>query len=630
MGLFLKSTFLCFCIFCFALTYKIFGQSRESSFDLLLKSKEYQTIKPDSALYFAEMAIDGEIENDSLRAAVYAQYTLSLVENRLFDETENVIIQALELSRKLSDSSMLSRNFNTYGNFYFYSGKNDKALDKYRKSLELDRKYGSKSDFAKSLTNFAILLNRMGRETEAKNSYLTALTIFREQKDKNSELRTLVNLSSIFGNIDEPFFDLDSAIFFGKQAKALAEELNFDFGIAKANGVLCSPLIRKGYSDPSYLEEGLISAIQARIFFQDTRFTLDYQFAKINEGYAYEALGRTKEAIKIARELIEEGFSEQHECYRLLYRSYKKQNEFRNALINHEIYLTKLDSLQKQKLKQELNEIQTKYESVQKDNEIAQLSQEASIRELEIQQKNLYNVVLIISIVVILLTVILIYRQNQLRNAQRISNLQQRFLRSQMNPHFIFNALSSIQSFILNNEPKNAVGYLAKFSKLMRQILEHSRMDYIFLEEEISMITNYLEVQKMRFESRFDYEITIDPSLNPEEIKIPPMFAQPFIENSIEHGLKDKKLGGLIKLSFLEENKVIRIKIEDNGSGISHIQDSNEKKHRSLSTLITRERLSILEKGIGRQLGFDIKNASDDIGNTRGTLVDLIIPFIRT
>lgn len=608
---------------------QLFSQNLSDSLALefLKKSKEYQSSSQDSALFFAREAYTLTDISDSVKLVAITQLATSLVENQKLEEAESIIDEALFLCEQQGNKKLLSKNYNTYGNYYFYSQKPDRALEMYRRSLEIDERSGDRLEYAKSLANFGIILNRMGREVDAKNSYLEALEIFRREGDKGSELRILVNLSSIYGMEDRPFFSLDSAILTGRQAIEVAKALNFPFGIAKASGVVCSPLIRKGYEDPAFLEEGLETARNARKFFENTKYKVDFEFALLNEGYALEALNRESEAIDIANWLLAENFSEKHECYRLLYRSYKRSGQFATALRYHEIYQSQIDSIHHLNLKQELNEIQTKYETVKKDNEIAQLNQEAAIKDLQIQQQNLITGALGISIFILIMGGFIFYRQNKLKQQQKVSDLEQRFLRFQMNPHFIFNALASIQNFILNQDPKEAVTYLAKFSKLMRQILEHSRQEFIPLQEEINMLKNYMDVQKVRFNGNFDYQIEIDEGLDPEYIHIPPMFAQPFIENSLEHGLKDKTSGGMIEVKFRKSGNVITIEVIDNGTGLPVEVSVKPKAHRSLATIITNERLALLGKNMKEKLSVMVQNAIDDHGNINGTKVALTVPY---
>lgn len=225
------------------------------------------------------------------------------------------------------------------------------------------------------------------------------------------------------------------------------------------------------------------------------------------------------------------------------------------------------------------------------------------------------------------------YREKKIREQNRFLVLEQKLLRSQMNPHFIFNSLSSIQSFIFESNPVEAGSYLSRFAELIRSILYNSREEYISLEKEVQTLTNYLDLQKLRYENKFDYEIDVDLLLDAETISIPPMMAQPFIENAIEHGIKHLDDKGFINISFTLLDDTVLIIVEDNGIGIraaKKINNSKAKEHQSLATIITRERIEILNKGQkSKKYYMEIKDSTDLNGNVVGTKVKLIIPFVK-
>ncbi len=223
------------------------------------------------------------------------------------------------------------------------------------------------------------------------------------------------------------------------------------------------------------------------------------------------------------------------------------------------------------------------------------------------------------------------YREKKIKEKNKLLILEQKLFRSQMNPHFIFNSLTSIQSFIFENNPIEAGSYLSKFSDLVRSILYNSREEYISLENEIKTLTNYLEIQKLRFNNSFDYRIEVGPEIDTEWLSVPPMLAQPFIENSIEHGIRHIDSKGLIvvNLSLMEES--ILLTIEDNGIGIEaskKINNNKAKEHKSLAIIITKERIGILNKGKKKKsCSLQIEDIIGDNGDIIGTKVKFVIPF---
>ena len=211
--------------------------------------------------------------------------------------------------------------------------------------------------------------------------------------------------------------------------------------------------------------------------------------------------------------------------------------------------------------------------------------------------------------------------------------LEQKALRLQMNPHFIFNSLNSIQSFIISNDSENAINYLAKFSQLMRLILTTSREAYIPLSQEISLLKHYLDLENMRFNNRYQYEIRVESGMDTEYIGIPPMIIQPYIENAILHGFMNKKIGDCkLLVQMWEEEDYILCVIEDNGIGREKAMEIKHKSgltQKSQGIIITKERLDILNRQLKNKISVEITDLKDETGNATGTRVRLIIPFIE-
>ncbi len=222
--------------------------------------------------------------------------------------------------------------------------------------------------------------------------------------------------------------------------------------------------------------------------------------------------------------------------------------------------------------------------------------------------------------------------QKQLQMAKEIVELEQKTLRLQMNPHFIFNALNSIQSNIGTGNEKEARYYLAKFSRLMRQILDNSRNPVITLEEEVQTLENYLLIEKFCNGDRFDYQINVDLNLEVDFIQIPPMLLQPFVENAIKHGFKQKDASnennqrGLIIVDFKEKGNILECSVTDNGIGREKANELNqlskETYHKSTALLVTQERLDLLNENENFQ-SLEMIDLYDENGVATGTKVML-------
>lgn len=214
---------------------------------------------------------------------------------------------------------------------------------------------------------------------------------------------------------------------------------------------------------------------------------------------------------------------------------------------------------------------------------------------------------------------------------EQINSLRQKVLRSQMNPHFVFNSLNAIQSYVLKNDSKKAVKYLNSFARLIRMILDSSRYDYINLDKEIHILEYYLDLQQLRFGDKFGWTLEVDPKIDIDATLIPAMLAQPFIENAIEHGLQHLEGSGTVKISFFRDKETIVFKVMDNGIGRTaskNLERGGLENTESLSTKLFKERLYTLNKYTDRKITYDIIDLKDDQLNAKGTMVVINLPII--
>lgn len=218
--------------------------------------------------------------------------------------------------------------------------------------------------------------------------------------------------------------------------------------------------------------------------------------------------------------------------------------------------------------------------------------------------------------------------RNRLQLENNLLDMERKALRLQMNPHFIFNALDSISSFIFKNDPQKAVRYLNNFAKLMRLTLESSMEHLHPVETEVSILKNYLELEKLRFQGKFDYSIDLDDEID-YDIGIPPMLIQPHVENAILHGLKPMASGGKLELRFElnDDDDMLIIEIEDNGIGRQKAKEFNRKKdHRSMATQINEDRIRLLKMSKNEKIDIAIIDKKDEKEQALGTLVVIKLP----
>jgi LytS/YehU family sensor histidine kinase len=279
-----------------------------------------------------------------------------------------------------------------------------------------------------------------------------------------------------------------------------------------------------------------------------------------------------------------------------------------------------------------MNDIIVRYENEKKNNQIAVLAKENEIVRLRLKKNQ--TTLLVSALIVGLISSILyiLYRQYQSKNEKRVLTLEQQMLRSQMNPHFLFNSLNSIKLYIINNEQKNAVHYLNKFSKLVRKILEASSQKEIPLSEELETMELYMNIENIRFSNEIDFKIEVEEDINIDNIKIPSLTLQPFLENSLWHGLSPKEGDKKIQINVKHKDKGhVSIEIVDNGIGRTMAEVNKENrvlKRKSLGIRITKERLANFAKDYQNKFDVDILDLFDENGDPNGTKVVLDIPTI--
>jgi tetratricopeptide (TPR) repeat protein len=368
----------------------------------------------------------------------------------------------------------------------------------------------------------------------------------------------------------------------------------------------------------------------------------------------YEQLGQNADAFRYAREgltIASETDARQvirDEC-QVLSTLYDKEGRTDSAYFYYRRYISTKDSV--------LNDqVKGKFASYGFEQQIKWLNQEKRLQEVCLQQEMMTKNILIGAVIVLaLFSFIYVWnirlkRKNEAHRRQRAENeleiqrlegeraksaLQQRAkeleiqaLRSQMNPHFIFNCLNAINRFILSHETEAASDYLTKFSRLMRMIMNHSRHSLITVAEEVEILELYLGMEVLRFKNAFDYQISIDNDIDTDDIRIPPLLLQPFVENAIWHGLMHKEERGLLSISMGVEDDTLVCIIRDNGIGrkrAAQLKSKSAEKHKSMGLQITAERLALLT-GTG-EAGhfFRIEDLYDAEGNAIGTQVVLTI-----
>jgi len=540
---------------------------------------------------------------------------------------------ALQEYLKLGDTLGAAKNYSNIGVCFEESNNEDSALYYYKKALFILE--GTKHDFKGSvLLNLSkIQLNRHLFE-KAKRNILSSITTI-DVTNEPLLANMYINLGSAYSGLNLR----DSAIFFHKAALDIYKKINYGSGI-----ILLENNIANNYNYLNNLDSLFFYASNASIHAKEWSIdiynqeidqqlgafylkTKDYNKAKTH----YNSALNSSKNIQLEYELYQNLSMVETELgnYELANRYLKKYTLIKDSLDNIDLKSKILEIEEEYKTKEKQNKI----DFLAKDNELLNKTNKLNLVEIEskntkiTQQRLLYFSILIIAIAIAVIIVVFINRKKikaeklQLELANKKLAIEQKLLQSQMNPHFIFNSLNSIQRYVSENDVFNAQIYLARFGKLMRAILIQTRQSEISLEDEIETLNLYIELEQLRFGNKFEVNITCNTELH-DGIYIPPMIVQPFIENAILHGFGNIDYKGILTIHFEVNKSQITCTVKDNGIGRKKsklLQETKQKNHNSLGIQVTKERLESKGK----------ITKSENIIYTdleQGTLVTIFIP----
>ncbi len=309
----------------------------------------------------------------------------------------------------------------------------------------------------------------------------------------------------------------------------------------------------------------------------------------------------------------------------------RDQGNYKLAYENHVLHKKFSDSVEMKKYNEGLADARTRYEAERAEKELELVS-----LKLDQQKYLTYGFAGLVFLAIII--GLLVFRQTRMSAKRRISEMNhkiseitQKNLRQQMNPHFIFNTLNSIQYYMYQHDKISTNNYLTKFSLLMRKTLENSQHTSIPIKDELDALELYLELEALRFKEKFEYSIRVDDEIDTVILKIPTMLIQPYVENSISHGLVNKEGKGFVNVDLTLDDDRLVCTIEDNGIGRkAAIEIKNQKKgnHNSLGTKITESRLNLVNSLYGKNMKIDYTDLEDEQGVGIGTRVRIYIPIM--
>lgn len=551
---------------------------------------EYRNVNPDTCITLAQEAFEKSthINYDKGKAWAANRIGLGYYLRGNYSIAIKHYQQAQRIFEKIDDKRGLTSCLGNIGNMYAYQNDDNLALEYYQKSLLIDEKINNQQGISMTLNNIGYIYEKKQNYAEALNHYQKSLAIKTHLKDKRGIANSLNNIGNIY------YQQKEYTLALSYQERSLQTAISIQDKL-----IMTYPL----------------NSI-AQIYQQQKDYTKSIQYAL--------------QGLKIAQEI--KTLKEVNLLSQTLYETYKQEGNFQKALIYHELYKNTNDSIFNLSKAKEIIKLQTAFDVERKEiafqkQKLVVEQQRITLRSLEEANRN--KILALVSLGVLLCILVfggyLFYHNRQLKSRFALLESEQRWRRTQMNPHFFFNALSAIQKFVMQAEPLKATSYIAKFARLMRQVLEQSQDDTISLAEEIETIHNYIQLQQLRFLDKFDYKLVINEDLDTENIMLPPMLVQPIIENAIEHGLADNTEKGFLEVSIQPHTaQTFSICIENTSRGIKSISNETIKpaQHRSFATKIIAERIDLLKKQRNLNISYQVTEKPDQTGRK----VEFILP----
>jgi tetratricopeptide (TPR) repeat protein len=602
-------------IFLFATFFSLWGLAKVDN--RVFHAINIAAEAPDSTLIIAQSILNKTpASNQRLRGECF----YALGEGYYFlQQYDSALIKykyALDLFRNINDSSYIAATQNNIGLLNYYKGNYDEALTAYQESLQLEEQLNNPLGVAKSHQNLGLIYSQWGKTEQQKAHNTLALDIYTKLDDKES----IANLQNNLGVLHVRLNEFDTAFEYYQSAYNTFKSLDDKDGIATSLSNLASL-----FQNLNQLDRAVDYYNQAIAIFTalEDKHRLIYTYSSL--GDVFHQKGNQRKAIEYytkAEDLNQSlGIADiQLENMESLYNSYKAMEDYKNANRILESLRTLNDSIYDEETLVQLTELEKKYNYQKSQKELLSYKAQSEKRRILLTG----TIILALFIIVLL---IFVTNNARLKEKQRRLALEQEILRTQMNPHFIFNSLSGIQCFILDKRLEEASEFVSEFSGLMRLVLQFSQKEKITLAEEKEMLNYYFNLQNRRFNNKIQFEICSSDDISDSKTLIPPMLAQPFIENAIEHGRLAQFDDGLIKLQFLKAQKKLVFSIEDNGIGIEEAMKNKPKKTwKSMAIDITKKRLKLINgSDKGHQVDLNIVDLSQS--GTQGTRVEFHIPY---
>jgi tetratricopeptide (TPR) repeat protein len=591
-----------FVLFCF-ISYATLTSQNEAKYKEIDKyinrSKSYLLKNLDSAFFYSKKALflAEKTKIDTLITKTRTQISSVHIFKNELHKADSILTS--ELSKNLP-SHIEGQVWHNLGTIAYKKRNFEKALELYVKAATLTEKSKQQQLLLNTYSNIGVINAQLKNYEKAQN-YLEKV-VYLAGKNEVLKLQVLSNLANIYRE-DKQYSKFKKASI---ETERLAKKHN-------VNGIL--GII---YSNLSLYYTDIESDYNKGLFYGKKSLELKKKTTNKNLSLTYNNIAHTyllKKDYRKAISYLDSALPKSNGILKsYIYNNYKDAytglKNYKKALDFSELKDQTKDSLTKKKEKEKITEITEKYESDKKEQQINLLNTKSELQESKIENQNNLLIGGVITILLLGTLLFLWFKNQKTKQSLQKAFLQNKLLQTQLNPHFLFHSLNNIQSYIFKNQKETSLEYLSNYSKLMRSIFENSSRDFITVREDFEAMKAYLNLQKANFENYID--ISIETNNEISDYLIPPMLIQPFIENALQHGAKDKK-NGKVSVKYNNNNDFIRVIISDNGKGIKN-KNNNHLLERYSSSEVINERIKNLEKNYNYLVKQEIK--SDENGTT--------------
>lgn len=613
------------------------SKSDDYIFSLINRANKLSEKDPQAALSEVEKALSLSFKAKNSRAEAYAYNTLGAINYDLsrYDVATENYEKAVSLFAKIGDEQ------GQYNSIKYLAMSQD-GMGELKKALSSYRRFKQKAESSKNVSDLIDVENRISRIHFNQNQYDLALegyhkvlSLQESGNDSSGKVQTYLHLGRTnqqLGNTEQALSYFENV---GKQIDTVAEAELYALSLEYISGLYRE---EEDLDNELQVQQRALNNVQLNGYSsKENKVSKRIGDIYVEQNQIAEAIPYYKNSIDLSSELGE--LRSQQEAYEALAGAYEKTGNIDEAISNYRGAIDLSDKIQAQEISAFKDSISLQKQLYQKDMKIAMLRKDQELTEAKykstqelqagkIAQQNIILYSLGLGLLVVLISGFFVLRSYK---ARRKANqlLMLKSLRSQMNPHFIFNSLNSINSFISKQDERSANKYLSSFSRLMRTVMENSQQDFVPLSTEIEVLERYLSLEHFRFQDKFTYEFEVDTSVNKDQIDIPPMLIQPYVENAVWHGLRYKEEKGKLRLHLSQTSEHLLIEIEDNGIGRSKSQElktKHQKAQKSTGIKNTEERLRIINELYKKEVQVEISDLDSDAQDV-GTRVNIRLPL---